>query len=172
MKRRNYTPHPYQPVPLAARFWPKVDRRGPGECWPWTGAKRKGYGAIWHRESQKVIEAPRAAWLIAHGDLPADLEVCHRCDNPACVNVAHLFLGTHADNMADMLAKGRARPPQAGHCPGERNGSARLSEPQVREILLRTKDSQRALAREFGVSRSTIQSIKTGRSWRHLEANT
>lgn len=93
--------------PLAERFWKKVDRRGPDECWPWTGATVQGYGRL-NIDNRSVL-APRVLIEVEFGvPVPPHLRVLHHCDNPPCCNPAHLFIGTQADNVADMWAKGRA----------------------------------------------------------------
>lgn len=92
------------------RFWARVDVRGPDECWVWTGGRNsREYGVVWPRGSTN-IGAHRLSWELANAvPIPAGLFICHRCDNPPCVNPAHLFLGTHQDNMRDAIAKGRMR---------------------------------------------------------------
>ena len=108
---------------LAERFWAKVDKRGPDECWEWTAAKDpNGYGRFRVGRGMSTALSHRLAWQLTHGEKPS-LHVCHHCDNPSCVNPAHLFLGTNADNLADMRAKGRGKTPMAEinraktHCP-------------------------------------------------------
>lgn len=96
------------PIPIADRFWPKVDKLGPDDCWIWNGSEHgRGYGGFSYQG--RSVPAQRIAWMLEYGDPPRHLFVCHRCDVPKCVNPAHLFLGTHQDNMDDMAAKGRGR---------------------------------------------------------------
>ena len=90
------------------RFAEKVERR-PSGCWEWTGARQTGGYGVLGVGSSKLVRAHRFAWELHYGEVPEGLSVLHRCDNPCCVNTEHLFLGTQADNMHDMRAKGRGR---------------------------------------------------------------
>lgn len=104
---------------LADRFWAKVDKRGPDECWLWTGCRKKafGYGKIGEgRMGQRTLLAHRVSWEITNGSIPDGAMVLHRCDNPPCVNPRHLFLGDQLDNMRDMVSKGRQRYQGRAHC--------------------------------------------------------
>lgn len=142
--------------PLADRFWKKVEKSD--GCWNWTAQRRPGgYGTI--VVSNRHEMAHRVSWTLNVGSIPQGLKVLHRCDNPACVNPEHLFLGTSSDNIEDMISK--QRNPR-----GEQHGHAKLTWPQVRLIReLRSHYGKRRLAKIFGVSPSTIQFIWNGDTW-------
>lgn len=93
-------------LPLETRIWAKVDKRGPDECWPWTGWAVGGYGKFKLRG--KTLQATRLVWSVANGvPFPEGMLACHSCDNPICCNPAHIWAGTHLENMRDMHRKGR-----------------------------------------------------------------
>ena len=146
---------------LEDRFWEKVDRRGPDECWEWTAARMdNGYGVVGRGGRSGMLLAHRASWMIHHGPIPEGMLVCHRCDVQPCVNPDHLFLGTQTDNLLDASRKGRM--PR-----GERHPHTTLIEPQVLEIYRRAQagENQKVLAREFRVCQPTISHINTGKRW-------
>ncbi len=150
-------------------FWKKVSIASADECWNWNGGKNeKGYGLFGFNGATKG--AHRVSWILSNGEIPTGLCVLHRCDNPSCVNPSHLFLGTHADNTADAIAKGRYPQITAtgiNRARGERNGQAKLSADDVRQIR-ESSASQIKLANQFHVSKSTIGNIKCRRKWAHL----
>ncbi len=97
-------------TPIANRFWRNVNQSDEQNgCWPWTASHdQDGYGITWDTDKQRLVRAHRAAWELANSPVPAGLGVLHRCDRPECCRPSHLFLGTHQDNMDDMVRKGRS----------------------------------------------------------------
>lgn len=160
-----------QPVRSAEeRFWEKVDRRGPDECWEWNSSRyEQGYGSFWDRDQRRMVPAHRWIFQRVHGVRLAVMRgaqgdlVCHSCDNPPCVNPSHLFLGTQADNMADMRGKGRAPNNSA-----ERNPKAVLTAEDVREIrqsFTGQHGDRMRIAREWGISSGHVSKILKGDVW-------
>lgn len=136
-------------------------------CHEWAGSRNpKGYGDAW--DGVTMVKAHRLSYQTFVGEIPEGLFVLHRCDNPSCINPDHLFLGTHAENMADMRAKGRSVSDKRPR--GENNVLAKLTEEAVRQIKQCLAEGQRNvdLAREFGVKPDTISNIKRGLSWAHV----
>lgn len=156
-------------TPLAERFWQKVDIRGIDDCWNWTAFKLRGYGKIGvgGRYGGTAL-AHRVSWEIHFGPIPSGMQVCHKCDNPSCVNPSHLFLGTQKDNIADCIRKGRFA---GGRSPGEMNPNSKLTEAQVLDIRVRCGNgsaSQKEMASEYGVTTGCINIIVHRKNWRHI----
>ena len=157
------------------RFWVKVDKEGSlqdqdrphyagiGPCWEWTAAcYTTGYGAF--GLCGKMWKAHRFAWMMENGDIPVGLCILHKCDNPKCVNPAHLFFGSQADNMADKTQKGRG-------AIGSDHGKAKLAESdalEIRKVYVESGRSQMSLAQEHGVSQQQISRIINRKQWAHL----
>lgn len=166
------------------------ETRQKSECEEWQGPRsRAGYGRVGRGYAHRV------AYERLHGPIPAGMVVRHRCDNPPCVNPAHLELGTHADNMRDMAARGRSfrgEPRRAlmrrvaargmahgthtrpeGRPRGERNGHAKLTEATAREVRAAYAaggTTQRELAARFGVTQMTVSDLVTRKTWAHVGA--
>lgn len=119
-----------------------------------------GYGSFFHPDTKC---AHRVAWILMFGPLFDGAVVCHKCDNPACVRPDHLFVGTHADNMADKVAKGR-------QTKGEANYNAKLTEGDVREIraLADSGVPNKHIAQQFKLDRSTVSHIRSRKRWAHV----
>ncbi len=148
-------------TPWQPRMLRRISRTASEQCWEWTGRRdRKGYGRF--NVALNVTKfAHRLAWEIEFGPIPVGLCVLHRCDNPPCCNPAHLFLGTVADNNADMRSKGR----QAVH---ERHHAARLTMDKAETARTRhaAGESCADLAREFGIHWTTMKEALAGLTWR------
>ncbi len=145
-----------------ARFHTKYEIDASSECWNWKASKGR-YGGM--RVRGQPMGSHRAAWTLLVGEIPRGACVLHRCDNPRCVNPEHLRLGTQADNLKDMRAKGR-RVRQVNF-DGSKNPRSRLSREQALEIRkLATKGCYRKLAERYGVNASTVQRIAAGKIWK------
>ena len=153
---------------LTARFHEKVDARLENECWNWLGAKdSRGYGFIKEDgHNGRQLHAHRVSYQIHYGVDPKDNYVCHKCDNPSCVNPYHLFLGTPKDNATDMIIKGRKFIPA-----GEKSYNAKLTDSKVIKIraLYKTgKFTLSNLGKMFSVTFGTISKIVNNQRWKHL----
>jgi hypothetical protein len=152
---------------IVERLAQKIERRGPDECWPWTGATflSTGYGRVNLPRSagkQSGTTAHRALWATLYGEPHQDLEICHTCDNRLCCNPAHLFAGTPKINAMDKVRKGRA-----ARIFGTRNGASKLTPDQVSEIRA-SNSPHRVIARKFGVSEGAIRFARSGETWGHV----
>ena len=161
-------------LPFTKRFYDKVKINEDTGCHEWTAAvvggpmgtkKNSGewYGAF--HFGGKVVRAHRFAWLMEKGEIPKGKVILHKCDNPCCVNVEHLRMGTQKDNVADMIAKGRKNPAR-----GEACSKSKLVSEQVYEIrALEGKMSARAIGRKYGIDHKSVRKIQTRQSWSHLK---
>lgn len=160
---------------LAERFWAKVSPGAESDCWPWAGAREvAGYGTLFRDRDaagrSRFLKAHRVSWELANRiAVPDGLSVLHSCDNPPCVNPAHLRVGTRADNAADRAERRRGKEHRQA---GEANDNAKLTEADVRHIVaeLRSPDhrSQTAIATAFGVKQQQVSRIARRENWRHL----
>lgn len=192
MKLSLYSPDGKLTLPSfdMARFWRFVDKNGPNGCWLWEGFKdSEGYGRFWMGKFFMEItnggrlkntkRAPVASYMMLKGSIPKGKFVCHKCDNPPCVNPAHLWLGTAKENTGDMYQKGRA-------ATGDRNGSRlypeRLRRGEAATISKLTEDDVRAirklwtyrkitlhdLADIYGVCFTAVHKIVKRHTWKHV----
>lgn len=147
---------------VAARFHQNYKVGDKNKCWEWLGLRfnQSGYGRFSIKGTS--IPAHRAMMLLLHGDISADIQVCHTCDNPPCVNPNHLWLGSPLENTRDKISKGRDRYLCGGH-----NHISKLTEEIVRDIRKSTV-SHRELARQLGVDEGAIRQARSGKTWKHV----
>lgn len=146
-------------------FWRHVLVGAERECWPWQSAKNaKGYGRLRSKATSETY-SHRVAFRSAYGEIPVGQHVLHRCDNPACCNPKHLFLGSNLDNVADKVLKHRQARGKA-----QAKAVGRLSEAQVIGIF-NAIGLQREIAKQFGVTQMLVSKIKRGVVWKHLCLN-
>jgi hypothetical protein len=149
------------PVPIEKRFWSYVQKPIGEGCWLWTGAIDGGYGRM--TVNKKGIYAHRISYMLHKGNIPDTIKVCHTCDNPLCVRIDHLYLGTQQDNMDDRDNKGRC-------AKGETSGMSKLTEEQVKTIKHTPYywGMNTALAKCFGLNQGTVSCIRRGITWKHI----
>ena len=149
-------------IPLADRFWSKVNIRASDECWTWTGPLNSaGYGHICVRLTDYM--AHRVAYELAKGPIPNGLVIRHTCDNKMCCNPNHLITGTYAQNSQDAIDRGLT-------LRGEDASLAKLTDEQVIELRSRYArgDKQQWLAERFDITQSTVSAIVNRKTWRHI----
>ncbi len=147
---------------IIERFNAKVEIREGSDCHWWTGSSWIGYGQI--SVNNKLVKAHRLSYEIRFGKIPDGMNACHKCDNPACVNPDHIFLGTQLDNVRDMMEKGRHVSKK-----GEEQGLSKLKNSDVIEIrALEGKMTQTEIGRIYGVHQKSIWQILKRRTWKHL----
>jgi len=153
------------PDNVRQRFWSKVDKSG--GCWNWIASRnRKGYGQFDWRKLGRPYLAHRVSWIMHNGGDLGGLCVLHRCDNPACVNPSHLWVGTPAENSTDMVKKGRSSKGE-NHCHAKLTPSDIV---KIRDLFSQGALTQAQIGERFGVARTTISSIVTRRNWGYISA--
>lgn len=140
---------------IEKRLWSRVNKSDPSGCWIWQGGHTTfGYGAITHNGT--VRHAHTVAYELTYGPIPPGKHCCHTCDNPGCVNPAHLFVGTNTENVADRVSKGRS--------------ASQLSANDVITIrrALANGESPSAISARYNVTYATIYAVGRRINWRHV----
>lgn len=158
------------PTPLIVEFESRFIPEPNSGCWIWTASVTSScYGIVWHKTLGKrgQARAHRVSYQLYRGEIPDGMVVCHKCDNPSCVNPEHLFVGTQLDNILDMRAKGRGARGFALSIlmRGERGPRRKLTAAQV-ESIRQDARTQRTIAADYGVTQSNIGIIKRRQTWR------
>lgn len=150
---------------VTERFWEKVEIKEANECWEWKAGLRQGFGYGQFSFNGYPEFSHRVAWQLTNGDIPAGKLICHKCDNPLCVNPSHLFCGDQAMNIKDMASKSRDA------FTGERNHSAKLNEENVRITRELYKNGSKIsdIGNLFGVAGRTIADAVEHKTWKHIE---
>ncbi len=156
--------------PMEFRFWKHVDKRGPDECWNWSGdTSRAGYGSLWNKETSRNVGAHRFSYIMFYGEIPASKYVLHSCDNKKCVNPLHLSLGDAKQNTQDAIKRGLRPACAIPIARGEENPKSKLTLEQVRFIRANPTLGHKAMADMFGLSPNCIRGVRIGRTWRGIE---
>jgi hypothetical protein len=152
---------------MPERFWARVNKRGPivrrlGRCWNWTGLRQPrakwAYGRL--TVNSRSTFAHRVSWELAMGWIPTGFWVLHHCDNPVCVRPSHLYLGTAVENARDRQTRGRT-------ARGERAGSSKLTEAQVRAIRA-SSDTSSQIVKRYGITSRMVWLIRKRLAWAHV----
>lgn len=160
----NACSYPGRTKPPEVRFWRHVDKRGPDECWLWTGGTTKGYAVFDAGPKNRIGYASRYVWSLANErPFPTELLACHTCDNPICVNPAHIYPGTPQQNSDDRVNRGRA-------LRGSKNPVSKLTEEDIPKIrdMVKVGVIHERVAAHFGVTRKAVSAIINGATWKHV----
>lgn len=184
MANNNCRPLPCFTDAQAALFWDQVNKKGPDECWEWTGYRfRKGYGVFRTAgPNRATLRCSRISFFLVTGVDPGALMVLHKCDNPPCCNPRHLFLGTIPENTADMVAKGRQSKGD-NHPKRLRPELVKRGDDHPRKILTSAQvlairsafsagASRSSIAEKYKVNYGNVVAIIARRTWRHLPQTT